>query len=292
MKALLAPKLALAGIRKDRVTSLVVVGILALGLAAPATFFSILWGGGLRPLPVPGGDRVMRVEVLDGRGAGRAAPVSFRDVELLEGAPGVATVGAFTTAPLALTTSELGTLPVSGAVTTPATFQLLQVAPLLGRIPEGAEARDALILGHGVWVRHFEGSPSVLGAAVEVDGVARTVVAVMPDGFQFPFRQSVWLLADPGAPPEGTGVEAVLRLSDGVDPRQYVTTPVFTGSVAFSAGAARALGLLVGYDPVPTNPYHGEVWGGSRPNRFSQRQKKGLAEASRWYVELDGVDIV
>lgn len=83
-----------------------------------------------------------------------------------------------------------------------------------------------------------------------------------------------------------------LMLSDGVDPRQYVTTPVFTGSVAFSAGAARAWGLMVGYDPLWTNPYHGEVWGGSRPNRFSQRQKRGLAEASRWYVELDGVDVV
>jgi hypothetical protein len=83
-----------------------------------------------------------------------------------------------------------------------------------------------------------------------------------------------------------------LMLSDGVDPRHYVTTPVFMGSVAFSAGAARALGLLVGYDPIPKNPYHGEVWGGCRPNRFSRRQKKGLTEASRWYVELDGVDIV
>jgi len=94
-------------------------------------------------------------------------------------------------------------------------------------------------------------------------------------------------------PNDGMSVDIEqLMLSDGVDPRQYVTTPVFTGSVAFSAGSARALGLLVGYDPLPTNPYYGEVWGGSRPNRLSQRQKKGLAEASRWYVELDGVDIL
>lgn len=66
-----------------------------------------------------------------------------------------------------------------------------------------------------------------------------------------------------------------LMLADGVDPREYVTTPVFTGSVAFSAGAARALGLIVGYDPIPTNPYRGEVWSADRPNRFS-RQQRGI----------------
>jgi len=94
-------------------------------------------------------------------------------------------------------------------------------------------------------------------------------------------------------PGDGMSVDIEqLMISDGIDPRQYVTTPVFTGSVAFSAGAARALGLLVGYDPVPPNPYHGEVWGGSRPNRFSRRQKEGLAEGSCWYVKLDGVEIV
>lgn len=83
-----------------------------------------------------------------------------------------------------------------------------------------------------------------------------------------------------------------LLLADGVNSREYVTTPVFTGSVAFSAGAARALDLQVGYDATPSNPYHGEVWGKDRPNRFSRPQKRGLAEASCWYVELDDVDIL
>ncbi len=218
MNPFLSFRLAFAGLRKDRVTSLAAVGILALGLAAPTTFFSILWGGGLRPLPVPEGDRVMRVEVLESRGAGVAAPVSFREVSLLEGAPGVEAMGAFSTAPLALETRELGTLPVAGAIMTPATFGLLRVAPVVGRIPEGPEARAALILGHDVWIRHFDGDPSALGTPVEVDGAVRVVVAVMPEGFQFPFRQSAWLLADPSAPPEGTAVEAVLRLARDGDP--------------------------------------------------------------------------
>lgn len=85
-------------------------------------------------------------------------------------------------------------------------------------------------------------------------------------------------------------IEALI-VADGHDPHEYVTTPIFTGSVALRAGDARALQLRIGYDPLPDNPYHGEVWGSSRPNRFSRRQKNGLIAASTWYVELKDVAI-
>lgn len=85
-------------------------------------------------------------------------------------------------------------------------------------------------------------------------------------------------------------IEAMI-CGDGQNPKEYVTTPVFTGSVSFSAKDARALGLWVGYDPLPENPFHGEVWGVPRPNRFSSGQKKGLLRASEWYVPLAGVEL-
>lgn len=83
-----------------------------------------------------------------------------------------------------------------------------------------------------------------------------------------------------------------LIVKSGLDPKNYVKTPVFTGAVAFSAGDVRALNLMVGYDPLEENPYHGEVWGNTKPNHFSGSQKKGLRQVSKWYVELPDVDIV
>ncbi|GAK33273.1 hypothetical protein AQ1_01160 [alpha proteobacterium Q-1] len=82
-------------------------------------------------------------------------------------------------------------------------------------------------------------------------------------------------------------------IEDGHNPQKYVTTPVFTGSVAFCAGEARALGLWVGYDPLPDNPYHGEVWNSDRdrPNRFRRGQERGLHNAATWYVRLEGIEI-
>jgi len=98
---------------------------------------------------------------------------------------------------------------------------------------------------------------------------------------------------------EGMSVDIeALIVAAGEDPVEYVTTPVFTGSVVFQAGKARALDLMVGYEPIideegfPDNPYHGEVWLKTAKKQFSSSQKDGLAKAASWYVEIDDVELV
>jgi len=69
------------------------------------------------------------------------------------------------------------------------------------------------------------------------------------------------------------------------DPHAFVTTPVWMGSVCFTAGALRAERLQVGYDPLPDNDCHGEVWGltGKRA------QRRRLQSMAAWYVQIEGV---
>ena len=90
----------------------------------------------------------------------------------------------------------------------------------------------------------------------------------------------------------------VLMIKANVNPRNFVTTPKFRGSVSFTAKVVRDLGLRVGYDPIvgderlEPNPYHGEVWGGDdRPNKFTNGQKKRLHRAACWYVQIENVSI-
>ncbi len=71
-----------------------------------------------------------------------------------------------------------------------------------------------------------------------------------------------------------------------LDPKLFVTTPRFVGSVWLAAGAARAEGLSVGYDPLPENPHHGEIWGIA-----SKAVKRKLLKLAQWYVEIAGVSI-
>ncbi len=73
---------------------------------------------------------------------------------------------------------------------------------------------------------------------------------------------------------------------DGVDPRQWVTTPKWIGSVTLGVGGLRADGFQVGCDPLPDNPYHGEVWG-----QFSKPQQKRLLSTCMWFVPIPDVEI-
>jgi hypothetical protein len=70
------------------------------------------------------------------------------------------------------------------------------------------------------------------------------------------------------------------------DPRAYVTTPRWTGSVRFQAGTLREEEFMVGFDPLPENPYHGEVWG-----KFTRAQQRRLQELAVWFVAIPGVKL-
>lgn len=83
-----------------------------------------------------------------------------------------------------------------------------------------------------------------------------------------------------------------LMIAVEVDAQSHVTTPQFTGAIALVASAIRDLDLRVGYDPVPSNSYHGEVWGKERPNKFTNAQSRGLANAARWFVAIPDVELI
>lgn len=70
----------------------------------------------------------------------------------------------------------------------------------------------------------------------------------------------------------------------GIDPRAFVTTPIFMGSVRFEAGQLRAEDMKVGFHPVPGNDHHGEVWGS-----FSKGKRARLLKIAQWFVAIEGV---
>jgi putative ABC transport system permease protein len=72
---------------------------------------------------------------------------------------------------------------------TPSLFNLLRVAPLLGRTFSAAEgeigAEQKIVLSYGLWQQIFGGDHGVLGHEVRLDGRPFTVVGVMPQNFVF-----------------------------------------------------------------------------------------------------------
>lgn len=83
----------------------------------------------------------------------------------------------------------------------------------------------------------------------------------------------------------GMSVDLKRQIEDaGVDPKRWVTSPIWIGSVTLGVGVLRADSFQVGYDPLPHNPYHGEVWG-----QFSKAQQKRLLSTCAWFVPIPEV---
>lgn len=114
------------------------------------------------------------------------------------------------------------------------------------------------------------------------------------------YRLSTKAFSSSSEAPYGMSVDSLgLMVKAGINPKDFVTNPKYTASVQFTAGAARAANLWVGYDPLdedgsnPANPYHAEVW--SQPNpaqRFTKGQQRALMKACEWFVEIPEVKIV
>jgi hypothetical protein len=111
------------------------------------------------------------------------------------------------------------------------TFPLLGAAPLAGRALEALDcepgAPKVAVLGHGLWLRRFAGTPDAIGRTILLDGEPHRVVGVMPASFEFPadnFKGELWtpLAVDAEgalADPRGSGsVVAIGRLRSGRSP--------------------------------------------------------------------------
>ncbi len=75
-----------------------------------------------------------------------------------------------------------------------------------------------VVIGHGLWQRRFGGLPAV-GRTLVVDAVPRTIIGVMPPGFDFPNATALWIPAavDPSIYPRGRhSFTCLARLRDGV----------------------------------------------------------------------------
>ena len=83
----------------------------------------------------------------------------------------------------------------------------------------------------------------------------------------------------------GMSVDLKTRLeADGLDVVAHVTSSEWIGSVVVGVQFLRDLGLKVGYDPLPNNVYHGEVWGD-----FTKPIKKQILSSATWFKGIKNV---
>ncbi|HKC65074.1 MAG TPA: ABC transporter permease [Pyrinomonadaceae bacterium] len=180
---------------------------LALGIGANTAIFSVVNTVLLRPLPFDKPDRIVAVYGTSAKDATEQFPLSYPDfvdyrsqTQTLEHIAGYVRAGS-------LLKSGDGTVALQGAVVSADLFPLLGVKPVVGRVFTNEEdkkgAAPVVVLSYGLWQRHFNSDPKIVGREITLSGRSVSVVGVMPQGFKFPAedeKSEFWmpLESDPG----------------------------------------------------------------------------------------------
>ena len=177
---------------------------LGLTIGSTAALFAIVNAAILRPLPYPNSDRIMSVTIeSDGRKIGRM-DVPTAAIAMRAGTTTFESIAAYDSTAGNLTGGDQPER-VSGALVSASFFDVMAVAPVLGRGLAASQPVPEVVLSHALWQRTF-GAPAELGdRVIRLDDIAYRVVGVMPAGFRFPGRAEYWRTWVP----RGAGTNAV-----------------------------------------------------------------------------------
>jgi len=188
-------KYACRMLRKNPGFTIVAVLILAIGIGAITSMFSVVNTVLLNPFPYPDSDRLVRVFTHPTRGTFRT-PLSIPDLldwqkqsQSFESLGLVNQVGLFSTVLIGERAPRVEALRASSTL-----FSALDVKPVLGRLFTAEEDRPngdlTLLVSYDLWQSRFGADPNVIGRQIPVANdflegspIQCTVIGVLPPDF-------------------------------------------------------------------------------------------------------------
>jgi len=208
---------ALRQLRKNPGFTAVGLLTLTLGIGANTAIFSVVHAVLLKPLGYHDPDRV--VLITEG-----ATPVRFE--ELLAASRSYTEIGSFA-GPEDMALSRIAEPRVLKGARVSANFlRILEVRPLLGRsfLPQEDKpgGPEVAMISEQLWRGQFRGDPMIAGRTLTLAGMPRTIIGVLPAGFQFPFSGTdVWVTRPsewPVIPPQGRPLSPILSVFGRLKP--------------------------------------------------------------------------
>jgi len=202
------------------------IATLTVGIGAATAVFAVVDGVLLRPLPYRDPSRLVaawydmpKINLAHVPQAA-ATYLTYRDLaRTLDG------IGIYVEQEtnVADRTSPNDSQRMRTTVCTSTLLSVLGASPLRGRVftevDDRPQAAPVVLISESVWRSQFGGDPSIVGRRLDVDGVAREVVGIMPRSFRFPSGETqVWvpLGLDPNKlPANAFNYNAVARLAPG-----------------------------------------------------------------------------
>jgi predicted permease len=209
--------------------AVVAILTLALGIGANTTIFSVVNGVLLNPLPYPESNRlVVLFHNKPNFVKGSISYLNFldwqRDNKSFDAMAAYRNAGGMTL------TGAGQAENVKAEMVSAGFFELLGVKPLMGRTFTADEdrlgANPTVMISEGLWKRKFASNPHIVGQAITVDSVPRTIIGIVPASFhlqQWNFRLGeVYTAVGEWREPQfrnrnaAWGMDALARLKPGV----------------------------------------------------------------------------
>jgi predicted permease len=181
-------RFGLRQLRKSLGFTAVAAFTLALGIGANTAIFSLVSGILLRPLPYSHPAELVSVTGTYPKGAFAAMREQIHTMDVAVYAEGHEFNLTHVGEPVRLT----------GTAVSAELFSILGSRAELGRtFASGEDAPgddNYVVLSHDLWEQRFGGAPGIVGKSIELEGVSREVVGVMPANFHFPSpKTQLWV---------------------------------------------------------------------------------------------------
>ncbi|HUD99991.1 MAG TPA: ABC transporter permease [Bryobacteraceae bacterium] len=220
-------RFAVRTLRRSRGFTVVALLTLALGIGVNTAMFSIAHAVLWRSFPYPQPDRLVMVGEVDAHDPDNYWGASWTN--LLDWRARTASFEHLAGVMHVQHILREGATPVriSGAAVSYDFFEVMGVAPLMGRVFGAAEDRPGapgvIVLSHPMWMDQFGGNPAVLGRALRFDRTQYTIIGVMPAGFEYRLAEFWTPLAQEMDPVSLTHrnmwvLDPVGRLRTGISP--------------------------------------------------------------------------
>ena len=206
----------------QRFGSLLVIGMLALGIGSTVAVFSLVNGLFLRPFPFPEPERLVYVNETAPKWNLEETGVNYPDYAAWRaGQHAFEAIALFDQRAFNLSTDG-GADRIQGAGVTMDFMRVLGLQPIRGRTftqeEDSPKGPLATVISEALWRERFGGREDVIGKELKLNSRVFTIIGVLPKAAEFPGGVRLWvpMQGDPKSTDSNYSYSGLARLKPGV----------------------------------------------------------------------------